>query len=237
MRCARCADRPFTPENAMDFLSKAAPAARNSMTFPHGFLDFLKISQGRRHLVGDYELEPQRLERFNQALRDLSPEAPAMTLDQIASAAHRALQRHSGGGTPPFVQSRMDALQRLEALAGDGGFEPSPELCRQVRVLQAYRIDDMDLIPDHIAIVGLLDDAVLVDVALQLLHDELADYEDFCRFRKVAAEFAGIDEGETGLTRGQWLEAIQQAQASLAKVGAKPRRFVPDPRASLFHIG
>lgn len=217
--------------------SKPIPANRNSMTFPHGFLDFLKVSPGRRHHVGDYELEPHRLDRFNEALHDLSPEAPAMTLDQIASAAKRALQKHPDGAVPPFVQSRMDALQRLETLAGDGDFEPSPELRRQVRILQAYRVDDADLIPDGIAVVGLLDDAVLVDVALQLLHDELADYEDFCRFRKVAAEFAGIDEDATGLTRAQWIEAIEQAQASLARVGAKPRRFVPDPRASLFHIG
>lgn len=223
----------------MQFLtsSKPAPALRNSMTFPHGFLDFLKVSPGRRHHVGGYELEPARLERFNNALHELSPEAPAMTLDQIATAAKRALQKHPDGAVPPFVQSRMDALERLETLADDAGFEPSPELRRQVRIVQAYRLDDADLIPDHVPVAGLLDDAVLVDVALQLLHDELADYEDFCRFRRVAAEFAGIAEDATGLTRGHWLEAIEQAQASLARVGAKPRRFAPDPRASLFHIG
>lgn len=221
----------------MNVFTRATPAPRDSMTFPRGFLDFLKVSPGRRHHVGGYELEPHRLERFNQALRDLTPEAPALTLDQIASAAKRALQRHPDGATPPFVESRMQALQRLELLADDLGFEPSLELRRLVRILQAYRIEDMDLIPDRIAVVGLLDDAVLVDVALQVLHDELADYEDFCRFRKVAAEFAGVSEADTGLTRAQWLEAVQQAHASLAQVDAKPRRFVANPRASLFHIG
>jgi len=210
---------------------------RPSLTFPNGFLDFLKVSPGRRHHVGDYELEPHRLERFNDALHDLSPEAPSMSLDQIASAAKRALQSHPDGGTPPFVLSRMQALMRLEALVEEADFEPSMELCRQVRILQAYRSDDADLIPDHIAVVGLLDDAVLVDVALQLLRDELADYEDFCRFRKIAAEFAGGTEAETGLTRAQWLEALQQAHASLLQVNAVPPRFIPDPRASLFHIG
>lgn len=219
------------------FAAKPAPPQRASMTFPRGFLDFLRVSPGRRHHIGDYELQPQRLERFNQALRELSPEASAMTLDQIASAAKRALERHPDGSTPPFVQARMDALRRLETLAADDAFEPGPELRRQVRVLQAYRADHADLIPDDIAVVGLLDDAVLVDIALQLLQRELADYEDFCRFRKVAADFAGMDEAATGLTRGHWLEALEQAHASLAKVAATPVRFVPDPRASLFHIG
>jgi len=207
------------------------------MTFPHGFIDFLKVSPGRRHHIGDHELRPAQLERFNQALRELSPEAPAMSLDQIASAAKRALQRHADGATPPFVQSRMRSLMRLEALAEDSDWEPSQELRRQVRVLKDYRLDDAKLISDGLAVVGLLDDAVLVDVSLQLLHDELGNYEDFCRFRKVAAEFAGITESETGLTRSQWLEALQEARVSRARTDAPVDRFAPNPRDSLFHIG
>ncbi|HEX2596993.1 MAG TPA: hypothetical protein VHL61_11085, partial [Luteimonas sp.] len=82
-----------------------------------------------------------------------------------------------------------------------------------------------------------LDDAVLVDVALQLLRGELADYEDFCRFRRVAAQFSDTSEAGTGLTRAHWLEAILQAHSSLGLVNGKPRqRYVPDPRTSLFHI-
>lgn len=210
---------------------------RDSITFPHGFLDFLQVSQGRRHTIGEYELEPARLDRFNQALRELSPDAPGMTLDQIASAAERALARHRDGTTPPFVQSRMAALTRLEVMAADVAWSASAELQRQVGVLQAYRHEAGDLIPDHEAVVGLLDDAVLVDVALQLLRGELADYEDFCRFRRVAAQFAGMSEAETGLTREHWLEAMLQAHNSLGKVDAvKQAHYIPDPRASLFHI-
>ena len=63
------------------------------------------------------------------------------------------------------------------------------------------------------------------------------DYEDFCRFRRVAAEFAGLSEADTGLTREHWLEAMLQAHSSLARVDrAAEDRYVPDPRASLFHI-
>ena len=213
------------------------PQPRDSVTFPHGFLDFLHVSQGRRHTVGDYELEPARLDRFNHALRELSPDAPAMTLDQIASAAERAIVRHRDGATPPFVQSRMAALARLEDMAADVAWSASVELQRQIGVLLEYRGDAGDLIPDDRPVIGLLDDAVLVDVALQLLRGELADYEDFCRFRRVAAEFAGMSEAETGLTREHWLEAMLQAHQSLTRVdGANEDHYVPDPRASLFHV-
>lgn len=209
----------------------------NSITFPHGFLDFLKVSQGRRHRIGDYELAQAGLDRFNQALRELSPEAPNMTMDQIASAAQRALARHQDGATPPFVASRMDALERLEALARDTGWGAGPDLQRKVDVLRDYREERGDLIPDDQPVVGLLDDAVLVDVALQLLRDELADYEDYCRFRKVAAEFAGMPEAQTGLTRAHWLEAMLQAHSSIDRIdAAQQEHYAPDARASLFHI-
>jgi len=218
-------------------MSATSQHEHDSVTFPHGFLDFLRISQGRRHRIGDYELEPSRLDRFNDALRTLSPEAPKMTMDQIASAAQRALARHHDGETPPFVQSRMAALQRLEAMAGDEAWEASDELRRQVDVLHAYRDDEGDLIPDSEPVVGLLDDAVLVDVALQLLRGELADYEDFCRFRTVAAEFAGLPPDQTGLTRAHWLEAMVQARTSIDNVDAAAQHhYVSDPRVSLFHI-
>lgn len=211
---------------------------RSSVTFPHGFLDFLNVSLGRRHRIGDYELEPERLETFNRALRGLSPEAPDITMDQIATAAQRALLRHADGSTPPFVQSRMATLTRLERMAVDEAWGSSDACRHQVDVLQAYRRDDQDLIPDQQPVIGLLDDAVLIDVALQLLRSELGDYEDFCRFRKVAAEFAGMPENETGLTREHWIEATLQASRSVSRLDGKAHeRFAPDPRASLFHIG
>ena len=210
---------------------------RDSMTFPHGFLDFLSLSQGRRRHVGDYALEPEGLDRFNQALHRLSPEAPVMTMDQIATAAERALARHRDGATPPFVQSRMAALVRLETMAADPAWDANAELRQQVAVLQEYRQETGDLIPDRQPVIGLLDDAVLIDVALQLLHSELGDYEDFCRFRKVAAEFAGVSESDIGLTREHWLEAMMHADINLSRIDASIKaRYVPDPRASLFHV-
>lgn len=220
------------------FLDAGLRGSRSSVTFPHGFLDFLTVSQGRRHRVGDYELEPARLETFNRALHTLSPEAPGLTLDQIATAAQRALVRHGDGGMPPFVQSRMATLVRLEEMVADEPWSSSSACRQQVDVLRDYRGEPRDLIPDDQPVVGLLDDALLVDIALQLMRDELADYEDFSRFRKVAAEFAGMSEAATGLTREHWVEAMVQARRSMGRIERPThRRFAPDPQASLFHVG
>lgn len=194
--------------------------------FPHGFLDFLRRRDGRHHRVGDYELEPAGLERFNRALRELSRAAPAITMDQIAGAAERVLAHHRAADTPPFVASRMAALERLESMAADVDWGASDDLRHKLDVLRRYRKDTGDLIYDAMPVVGLLDDAVLVDVALQLLRGELAEYEDFCGFRRMAAEFAGLPEARSGFTRAHWLAAVLQAGGGCD---------AGDARASLFH--
>ncbi len=214
----------------------AAPL-RSSMTYPHGFLDFLTLTPKRGHRIGDYEMQPAGLERFNGALRALSPESPSLTLDQMATAAQRALDRYPDGSTPAFVTSRMASLTRLESLATDAAWGADDDLCGYLRTVHEYIADTDDLIPDELPVVGRLDDAVLVDVTLQLVREDLAEYEDFCRFRQVAADFANVSVEATGLTRAQWIEALMQSR------GRKPQRYghtrsrvAPDPRVSLFHV-
>jgi len=208
-----------------------------SLTYPQGYLDFLSMTPKRGHRLGNYELQPEGLEKFNAALRALSPESPTLTLDQMASAAQRALDRYPDGGQPAFVTSRMATLLRLESMVYDAAWEPDDVLCEHLHTLQAYVCSSDDLIPDRLPVIGLLDDAVLIDVGLQLLREDLAEYEDFCRFRRVAADFAGITSAETGLTRAHWLEALTQSRGGRSgSYGRARTRFAPDPRSTLFHI-
>lgn len=209
---------------------------RNSLTYPQGFLDFLTLTPKRGHRIGDYEMQAAGLERFNAALRALSPESPSLTLDQVATAAQRALDRYPDGGQPAFVTSRMTSLSRLELLVVDDGWDADDELRGHLRTVQAYLADKDDLIPDVLPVVGRLDDAVLIDVALQLVREELAEYEDFCRFRQVAADFASLRVEDTGLTRKQWLEALLQSRGGNKGQRFGRTRYAPDPRATLFHV-
>ena len=208
----------------------------NSTTFPHGFLDFLTHSQDRRHTLDEYEIEPGRLQHFNGVLKQISVDAPALTMDQIVTAARRVLSRYRPGQRPAFVESRLQALLRLEEMAANPGWQMAEADRQRVALLREYVDEPQGLLPDALPVVGQLDDAVLIDMTLQMLRDELADYEDYCRFCQVAAEFASVSVTEVALTRAHWREALQQAYNSKNSWRSAQTRYAPDPRASLFHI-
>ena len=127
--------------------------------------------------------------------------------------------------------------ERLQRLVADEGWDADADVRERVAAVRAYVDNPDDLLPDHLPSIGLLDDALLIDLALQALQGELADYEDFCHFRRVAADFARVEIQDTALTREQWQQALTQAHVAHRTWGEVPRpRFAPDPRASLFHI-
>jgi uncharacterized membrane protein YkvA (DUF1232 family) len=207
-------------------------------TFPNGLGDVIGSQFGRRHNAGGYELDGARLPLFNDAMRRMDPTATPLGTDQFATAARRVLERYPTGVTPAFVESRMRAWDHLKQLAADDDWHADADVLERTNALSEYINNPDDVLPDHLPSIGLLDDALLVDVALQNLRSELADYESFCHFRQVAADFAGIDVKDTGLGRKEWLEALQQAQRShLGWDVRAPERFAPvDARATLFHI-
>lgn len=210
---------------------------RDSITFPNGFLDFLTDDGERRRRLGDHEIDPERLQHFNDVLHAISPDSPALTQDQIVTAGRRMLARHANGGKSTFVQSRLAVLARLEELVDDRDWDPAPGVRETYLALRRYRTDPGSLLPASLPVIGELDDAVLIDVAVQRLRDELADYEDFCRFRHVAASFADVPVTETGLTREHWLEAMLQSGVGHARLDRNAgNTFAPDPRTTLFHI-
>lgn len=178
-----------------------------SLTYRHGFLDFLTAMPTQDHRLAGYELQPAGLACFNAALNAISPESPPLNLGQIAAAGQRALERCPDGGQPAFIASRLALLARLQAMVDDSGWEASDELRARVQVLNTYMTDPGALFPSRLAVIGNLDDALLIDVALQVVRDELSEFEDFCRFRSIVAEREGIAADSVRISREQWLQA------------------------------
>ncbi|MBX3725635.1 MAG: hypothetical protein KF823_06920 [Xanthomonadales bacterium] len=200
------------------------------------FLDFLTRGAEPGCRVAGHELREDGLACFNAALHSISPRSPGLVLDQLAMAAQRALDNHPDGSRPAFVSSRLASLSRLQVMREDSGWLASAALAAQLDAIAAYAADPRVLLPASMPVVGRLDEAILADVMLQRVGDELAEYEDYCRLRQDTS-FAG---GQAALrprrVGAEWLEGLVPTRLSRESPGSIRRRPAPDPRASLFQV-
>lgn len=144
-----------------------------------------------------------QLDRFNALARLLEPDLPALSADQIAGVARRVLRTAAAGGQSPFIGSRLRRANEIRAMAADPAWPLDPARAQRIDALLAYLDDPNDLIRDDLPVVGRLDDAMLVDIAMDGLREELDDYAEFCRYR--AAEV--VDGDGSDIDRARWEQA------------------------------
>lgn len=160
--------------------------------------------------LSSLELKDNALHRFNAVVRRLDPDHAPFSADQIAGAARRVLRSASKGQDSTFIKVRMRRAGEVRALLKDSQWQTEPALADQMRELVAY-LDDKDaLIPNDVPIVGLLDDAILVDVAMDALRTELDEYADFCRYRVAEAGRLDVAPAAVITDREHWMLDRQQ---------------------------
>lgn len=161
-------------------------------------------------------LADAQLDRFNALARLLDPSMPALTGDQAAAVARRVLRTAAAGGQSPFIASRLRRAEEMRALRNDSAWTLDVHRAGRIDALLAY-IDDPDvLIRDEIPVIGRLDDALLVDISMDGLREELDDYAEFCRYRSAETARGGA----VGIDRAAW----EQARADELRLEQQLRR-------------
>ncbi|KFN41383.1 DUF1232 domain-containing protein [Arenimonas oryziterrae] len=125
------------------------------------------------------------MDRFNDLLHDLHPDAPHVDADAIASVA-RWLQAQPADERDALLDARLDRLAEIRAMRHDPDWSIEPAQAQRIDRLLAYVAQADDLIPDATPVLGRLDDALLVELVWPTLADELDDYHDFCVYRDDA---------------------------------------------------
>jgi hypothetical protein len=161
--------------------------------------------------ITSLELRAEKLQRFNEIVQRVAPGKPAFNADQIAGAARRVLRAAMKGQESTFIKVRMRRAGEVRAALDDPQWEVAAKSEHAMREIVAY-LDEGNsaLIENDVPVVGLLDDAILVDAAMDTLRGDLDDYADFCRYRVGEAARLGIPLDEVEVERERWYAERQQ---------------------------
>ncbi|MEL7537486.1 MAG: DUF1232 domain-containing protein [Pseudomonadota bacterium] len=165
-----------------------------------------------------FDLSNSDLKHFRLIMQQAQHACENMSDEQIIAAARQTLAEVREGEVPDFIRSRIEQLEPLVNMVTDTDWG-LPDADRQ-RVLHAlsYFSDPDDLIPDDIPGVGYLDDAIMIELVVVELGEELATYRDFCEYRTNA------EARNEAFDRSDWLKARRQELQSRVRDKSSRKR-------------
>jgi uncharacterized membrane protein YkvA (DUF1232 family) len=129
---------------------------------------------------------------------------------EIAAAARATVDKLHAGTPSPFVAKRLEKVHALIDMLEDAEWQlPEPERRRVLDGL-AYVAEVDDLVPDDIPVLGLVDDAIILELVLRELQHELDGYHDFHEFRQHELARPGAS-AHPPASREDWLDSKRRA--------------------------
>jgi uncharacterized membrane protein YkvA (DUF1232 family) len=128
--------------------------------------------------------------------------------------------------TPNFVLEAMATLEDLTQIIEDEDYRAPKAVSNQVLGALAYFGNPEDLIPDHIPVLGFLDDAIMIKFVEDEFKHELRAYRKFRRFREGAEQrpwtkvAKGRLPGRLEAQRQKLREEVERKKASDTSRGA-----------------
>jgi uncharacterized membrane protein YkvA (DUF1232 family) len=113
-----------------------------------------------RHAVRDAE-ESEIIEAIGDVLEEIKSEEPL----------------------PDFVARRIPQLESMIRMLQDEEWRLPTEERERLLATFVYFGDPEDILPDHIPVVGYLDDVIMIELVVRELRHVRDAYDDFCDFR------------------------------------------------------
>jgi len=84
---------------------------------------------------------------------------------------------------PDFVAKRIPQLESMIRMLKDDEWALPIDQRERLLATFVYFGDPEDIVPDHIPVIGYLDDVIIIELAVREMHHVREAYDDFCEFR------------------------------------------------------
>ncbi|TQM12097.1 uncharacterized protein DUF1232 [Pseudoxanthomonas sp. 3HH-4] len=149
------------------------------------------------------DLSGSDLEHLKEASQAASKAAAGRSMEDVLKSATDMLMKAQQSNPPGFVKDRLVLLDTFIAMARDEGWGLPEDEKARLRSTLAYFAEAADSIPDHVPVLGYLDDAIMIELCARELCHEVDAYNDFCEFREREAQRHGLAPQMVG--RADWL--------------------------------
>ena len=157
-------------------------------------------------LVFTLKLEEEDLQYFRSIMAKTQKKVGAeINESEVIAKTQETLTDTKRTKTPSFVKERLQKLQSLLNMLGDGEWELTQGERTNVLSALAYFVEPADLIHDEIPMLGFIDDAIMIELVIRELQHEIEAYEDFCNYRDGVRKMKG--ERSTHDSISDWTES------------------------------
>lgn len=128
----------------------------------------------------EFELQDSDLDYFRTRLKEAKDKYGGSSEDVIIGGAEGLAASIESGTMPTFLVPRVDVLRKMIAMLKDTDWNLEGSDRQHVLNALIYFAEENDIIPDNIPGIGLIDDAIMIDLAADELAAEIEAYEEFC---------------------------------------------------------
>jgi uncharacterized membrane protein YkvA (DUF1232 family) len=171
-----------------------------------------------------FELSNRDLLYFREALRQSRAAVRDAEETEIVDAVRHVLEEiRDNEPLPDFVAERLPQLDLLIEMLADDEWQLPTDDRERLLAMFVYFSDPEDILPDHIPVIGYLDDVIIIEIVTrEMLHVREA-YDDFRTFRRdFDAEHGKNIDGAIRRDRiDRQRQKLHQRMAQLSKSGTK----------------
>ena len=169
-----------------------------------------------------FTLSDKDLEHFKVIMKETVERAGSMGDEEVLTKAKQLCQEVDGKDLPDFVKSRMESLSELISAVEDEEWQMPDDEKRDIIYSLAYFSEPHDLVPDHVPVLGYVDDAIMIELVVQDMSLDLKAYREFCSYRTTEenrrGDAAQVDrESWLAGTRTQIRSAMRRNRASSSR--------------------